>query len=312
MRPVETPDPPGAPWDREGDLGRRLRRIGLWLLVLATFLPYHGCRVHPSRVGSPDVPPPGENSYDPDDPGVRGGRIPEWFVREKLLGQMRIDEDAYFFSGGKATDDFLGPSVFLALPFWALSLLLVRLRGDGIRLAVGLILLVFLGVVFLLSAVALYGGRFDPGDLPGMGNLGATVALGIAGAALLLRPRGRLGIRDVEASVSAQAQLGLLLLFATPVLQSWTWIVEDGHRPVAVLRAHAANYRVGFWVALAGLLLVVAPLHFSGDALRRLYDRLRPWASRSSTPTPTSTSRSSTGTASRSSSAPAPPGSSPS
>jgi hypothetical protein len=288
----------------EGPAGRAFRRAGLVLLLLASMLPYHGCRQYPG--GRP------REHFSPEYTGLNGAAILEGALRSAVLQQsgFRV-EDALFACDGKS-DDFIGPFVFLILPFWALALLLVRGGRPWRRWAVGAFLWLVIGAAFAAAALA---GEWDL-DLskgpPGFGITGPPLLLPFAAGLLLLRPRARRGFTDVEATVSSQAVLALGLCLSWPAIQGMVWTFQDGHPVGDVVAALLANYRAGFWCALLALSLVAAPLYFSEESLRRLYDRCRPWRSRSSTPTPTSTSTGSTPTGTPSSTAPAPPGSSPS
>jgi hypothetical protein len=262
----------------EGPLGRRLRRWGLLLLLLASMLPYHGCRVHPGQL---DGHGSGKDSSDwkPTHTGLNGAAILEGSVRG-LLGSRGFQvEDAIFPCDGKS-DDLTGLLVFLAMPFWALSLLLVRGDRRRTRWVVGTLLWMAMGAVFLWAGLGILGS-FDLSKGPPLyGIEGPPLLLPIAGALLLARPRSRRAIPDVEATVSSQAVLGIGVCLGWPVLTAWNWMYTDDHALGPVLRALWANYRIGFWAALLALVLVAAPLFLSEERLGRLVDRLLPWRAR--------------------------------
>jgi hypothetical protein len=299
----------GTPFVRpEGPAARWLRRAGLWILLLGSLLPYHGCRAHPNEYLDP--PGEGNGNYSREHEGNRGVRAAEWMVRAKLL--RLEDPEPVIFGGDGHSDDMVGVWVFLALPFWAAALLLARRSGDRTRRVAALLL--WSGAAILFAAVAVGSGPIlDPLAPPWFGmSPQVLVTLAIGGLLLLARPPSRRSLADVESVVSVQALVGIEACLFTPVLQTWSWCVDDGFPFQAALRAQAVNYRAGFWLALLGLACVAAPLYFSGPSLRRRYDRPSPWPSNSSTPTPTSTSTGSTPTGGRSSDGPGPPGSSPS
>ena len=81
---------------------------------------------------------------------------------------------------------------------------------------------------------------------------------------------------DVEATVSSQAVVAVGLLLYTPLVDSLRLPLIKGYHLSSVLRSHWANHDSGYWLALVALLLIAGPLFVSGDALRRLIDRIRP------------------------------------
>jgi len=271
-------------------------------------LPYHGCRARP---GEFEDPPTYYEIQVDRKTGLSGAAFAEWFLVDKVLGGDRSFEDTLFGYDGES-DNFLALGVFCALPFWAAALFFARPGRRRTRWVAGALFWLVLGTLFVAGATEGFEEVPDLSDPPWFGDATRTVCLGIAGGILLLRPRHRWDIRDVEAMVSSQALLGLAICLTYPVTQAWRWTVTDGHTVIATARALWINYRVGFWLALAALALIAAPLYFSEESMRGLYDRCHPWRPRSSTPTPTSTSTGSTPTGTPSSNGPAGPGSSPS
>ena len=308
---METAIPPG-----QGPLGASVRRIGLWVLLLAALLPSHGCHSHPSEFD--DDPGTSEAFGSPGD-SFPVGRM-EWFLQDKVFGLSWDEDSRWLPDSGNPVN--VGWTVLFALPLWFAALLLIRgSRGDLRRSRVG-------GALVLVSVVAL--GAAVYGVLEGFD--GISVKKGSAGFPpasawskdlqrvflvsgslfhLVARPRGRWGLRDVEAWIATQAQFGMAVVLYNPIVESAEWYLKEGYPLGAILQAQWINYKIGTPVTLLGLALVALPLYFSEERLRSLYDR-RPWRSRSSTPTPTSISRHSTTTATRSSNGPGPPGSSPS
>ncbi len=260
----------------EGPSGRAVRRWGLLLLLLASMLPYHGCRVHPGQLeGRSD----GGGDYKVGHTGLNGAAILEGSARWLLGGSGFQVEDAVFPCDGKS-DDLTGLLVFLALPFWAMALFLVR--GDRLRTrwVVGSLLWTAMGALFLWAGIGAIG-TFDPSAGPPLyGVTGPPLLLPVAGALLLLRPRHRRAVPDVEATVGSHAVLGMGICLGWPLLTAWNWTFVDGHSPGSVLRALAANYCAGFWLALASLALIAAPLFVREERLRRWHDRCRPWRTR--------------------------------
>ncbi len=277
-----------SPFPLEGPTARVFRRVGLFLFLLAAVLPYHGCRVHPAELSGDEEA--NKTSFDPSYPGVSGAAYAENLLRRlQLLDPM---ESSWGKHEGKY-GDFMGPRLFLALPFWLAALLLIRGNRPRMRTVVGTVLWVLLGVAFI--AMATYGrGAFRSGtvelgypEAPWFWPLESPwIWLGIAGGLLLLRPRRRWEIRDVEATVESQALLGWGLCLVTPAWQAWSWAFQEGHPLPAITRALWANYRSGFWLALAALALIAAPLFASEDFLRRMYDCCSPWRKRPSSPVP--------------------------
>jgi len=286
----------------EGPAARGLRRAGFALLVLAAFLPYHGCIAHPGEFEHPPAP---DDNYSRLHEPYRPISLVEFHLRQSGLREYGVDQyDLVFFPGGWTSNDY-GYALFFGIVPWLLFLGLARREGSRTRRITALGVLALTACLPpLLALVLRHWASFD-----------GPWAIGLAaGAALLLaaRPAGRRRPADIEATLSTHAMLGLGIAFLRPALDAGEWLFEKGHSVQAVLLAMLHNYRPGFYVTVAALCLVAAPLYFSEEALRRLYDRLPPWRSRSSTPTPTSTSTGSTPTAAPSSTAPARRASSPS
>jgi hypothetical protein len=304
---VESPLGPAAPDPApEGPAGRFARKLGIMLLVLASFLPYHGCIAQPDDFEPVPLSTSGWEAEDAEAyvPVVRV----QWFLRHTVMGERDLQEEDLFLGNSSASDDY-GFVIFIALPAWLAAWGLTRRRGSPTRYRTGRVL----WCVTLGLPVAVFFCLIDSGM--GCPDFPWWLALAVATAAALVvgvRPRGRRGPDDVEATLSTLAILGLGAALCRPLLDYYRWVFEKGHSPYAVAMTFFVNYRPGFWITLVALGLVAAPLYYSEDSLRGLYDRCRPWRSRSSTPTPTSTSTGSTPTGKPSSIAPAPPGSSPS
>ena len=289
----------------EGDAGRRLRRMGLWLLLLASVLPYHGCRAHPVEFDSPGSV---DDNYKRDNTPYLGAVAIEWGVRWCLEGRGLNDDSDMFFGHGMNRDD-QGGSVFVLLPLWVAGL--IAARRPRLRRPAGLLLcLVSAGMVVAVGSAAGDGHKWIG---PAWARVPEAILLALSLIAVLVwRPPGRRSPWDLEATVSSQAlgALGFAAFF--PFSRYVRWVFEDGHSRGATMLALWENYRIGFWGALAGLSLVAAPLYLSGERLARLYDAPIPWRFRWWTRMPTSTSTGSTPTGTRSSNGPGPPGSSPS
>ena len=303
---METPAPPTAAGEVPSGWG--LQRVGVLLLVLASLLPYHGCIAHPSEF---EDPAGSEGGYSRDALPFRPAAAVEFFVRRDVLGDRELKQDGTFLFPGEWTSNDYGYVPFFGLPPWILALALSRRGGSRARWATGLVLWGITACLPVAIGIAWAEGvqGVGPRGLRDLEAVGAGVAAALVFAA---RPGGRRRPEDVEATLSTHAVVALGVAFTRPAIDVFRWTFEDGHSGGAILLALVHNYRPGFYVTVAALGLVAAPLYFSGEALRPLYDRLRPWRPRSSTPTPTSTSTASTGTASRSSNGPAPRGSSPS
>ena len=285
-----------------------LRRYGLLLLLLATILPYHGCRAHPSHY---DLSRSREEGYYLERPGVIPTQFMKWVIRDKVLGLPAGDTD---FSGqpkSLRTDDYAGHSIFFAVPLWILALALARIGGKA-RIAAAV--LAWAGMIGSLAAIGIpvVGGDFlhlFPEPFREVESAAMLLAAFLLAAA---RPRHRWDFADVEATVSSNALLGIGAALYWPMHCYLRWTLKEGHSWGPVMASLWENYRIGFWVGLAGLLLVAAPLYFSGARGAALYDSPFPWHSPSSTPTPTSTSTGSTPIGTPSSTGPGPRDSSPS
>jgi hypothetical protein len=292
---------PDAP-PTEGPAARGIRRIGIALLLLASLLPYHGCIAHP---GEFEEPPSSDDNYLRSNEPYRPITVVEFHVRQTGLQQGPLSNYELFFFPGDWTSNDDGWVLFLGLIPWILFLGLARRHGSRTRRITAIS--VFVLTVLLpptLALVSRYAAGFDWLHAIGIGAAAALI--------LAARPAGRRHPADIEATLATHAMLGLGIAFFRPAVDVSKWIFEEGHTVNAVLLAMLHNYRPGFYLTVAALCLIAAPLYFSEDALARLYDRLPKWRSRSSTPTPTSTSTGSTPTAAPSSTAPAPPASSPS
>lgn len=302
---MEPPPPPAPAPNPEGPAGRFALRLGLALLVLASFLPYHGCIAEPDDFEP--VPLTRGETETPDAAYVPLARA-QWVVRHDLLGEEGLEEEDLFLGTNAASNDY-GFLVFAALPLWLGFWGLTRRRGSSLRRGLGIGLWTLSGFLPPAFYLALRDER--PGS-PGFPPWMALAVAAAAASALVLRPRGRRRPEDVEATLSTHAVIGLGVALCRPVLDYYRWFFVDGHSAQAVAKTFFVNYRPGFWITLTALTLLATPLYFSEESLRGLYDRCRPWRSRSSTPTPTSTSTGSMPTGTPSSTAPAPPGSSPS
>ncbi len=293
----------------EGPASRFARRVGLALLVLATFLPYHGCIAQPSEFEPPKAVTTTTDSYSRDNEAcVPAARI-EFEIRRLLLGEPREGLQDRLLLGAYGTSNDYGYVLFFGLAPWLLLLWLALRRGGRERRAVGRLLWILSGAIPFFVGWALVSGeaggpRLDPW-------IGWPVATGAA-VFLAWRPPGRRAPEDVEATLSTHALIALGVALCRPTLDFLDWAFDEGHSLASIALAMAHNYRPGFWLTLTALSLIAAPLYFSEESMRGLYDRCRPWRPRSSTPTPTSTSTGSTETGTPSSTAPAPPDSSPS
>ena len=286
----------------EGPAARGVRRIGFALLLLASLLPYHGCIAHPAEF---EDPPSTDQQYGRLNEPYRPITVVEWNLRRTGLQEEGVTPQDLIFFPGQWTSNDDGWTLFLGVIPWLLFLGLARREGSRTRRITAIsvfALTACLPPVILL--IAKHEAGFDWLESIGLAAAAAFI--------LAARPAGRRGPTDIEATLATHAMLGLGIAFLRPALDAGEWIFEDGHTVNAVLLAMLHNYRPGFYVTVAALCLVAAPLYFSEEVLARLYDRLRPWRSRSSTPTRTSTSTGSTPTAAPSSTAPAPPASSPS
>lgn len=292
----------------EPPVARRFRRFGLALLLLASLLPYHGCIAHPVEF---DRPGRTASNYSRDtEPYVPAAAVELAFRQSGLRQEVDGGKDLLLGTSGGGSDDY-GWYVFFGVPVWLALLGLSRRPGSRLRLAAG-------WTAWVLSAglpVAITWGLLE-GEV-GLGpralrTAGAWAAGAVAAAILLLRPPGRRHPSDLEATLSTHAVVALGVVFCRPVLDSLEWLFRDGHSGGAVLLALLHNYRPGFYLTVPALLMLAAPLYFSGEALSRRYDPLRPWRPPSSTATPTSTSTGSTPTGTPSSTGPGPPASSPS
>ncbi|MCK6480501.1 MAG: hypothetical protein L6R43_10230 [Planctomycetes bacterium] len=307
-------DGPSPPPGGESPSLARLRRWGLLLLVLASFLPYHGCIAHPREFEPP--PPPtaivsSSNAYDRNhEPYTPAGRI-EWILRSQVLGQEGTEAADATVLGTAGTSDDYGYLVFFGLLPWLLVLGLARGAGARRRSLLG-------RVAWTASALlppALFWAMREQNIGIGEAPLPLIEAwLAAAGAAVVLawRPPRRRRPEDLEATLSTHAALGVGIVLFRPALNYLEWIHLQGRSPGAAALAFLHNYRPGFWVTLLGLVLLAAPLYFHRRRLLRRYDVPLPCPSRSSTPTPTSTSTGSTPTGTPSSTGRAPRGSSPS
>ena len=291
----------------EGPESRFARRLGFALLVLASFLPYHGCIARPADFEPPSPSGP-VTTVSPSEPYVPIARV-QLVVRTSLVGETELQEKDVFLGRESGSDDY-GFIVFLALAPWLALWGLTRRRGSRLRRGIGILLWALSAALPPTVAASLILSR-GPGT-PRAAPWQAVTVAGLAALALAWRPPGRRSPEDVEATLSTHAVLGIGVALSRPLLDYSRWLFVDRHSPVAVAMTFFTNYRPGFWITLTALCLLAAPLYFSEESLRGLYDRARPWRSRSSTPTPTSTSTGSTPTGTPSSSAPAPPGSSPS
>jgi hypothetical protein len=292
---------PDAP-PLEGPAARAIRRIGFALLLLASILPYHGCIAHPGQF---EDPPTTNDSYSRDALAYRPLAAVEYDFRREWLGDSDVQQEDLLLLPGDWTSNDYGYAAFFGVVPWLLVLGLCGRPGSRTRRVTAIAVFAITGCLpFVLVWVLKHKTGFDWTHSI---LLGAAAAFVLAG-----RPSGRRRPGDVEATLGTHAMLGLGIVFLRPGLDVAEWIFEDGHTVSAVTLAMLHNYRPGFHVTVVALCLVAAPLYFSEEVLQRLYDRLRPWRSRSSTPTRTSTSTASTPTAAPSSTAPAPPGSSPS
>jgi hypothetical protein len=277
-----------SPLPLEGPTARIFRRVGLLLFLLASLLPYHGCHAHPGEFSGTGVP---GSLYSRECSGINGEAFAEQFVRTRLLGDSRFQlPDALVPCDGQ-TEDFIGPGVFLALPFWLAALILVRGKRPRTRWVVGLLLWAALGALCVAAAadgLDIYVGEGGKGNqtVSWSWPYPKTVWAPIVGVLLLIRPRHRWESGDVEATVSSQAVLGWGICVASPCMTAWGWATKEGQPLSAIAHALWINYRSGFWLALVALALIAAPLFASEDSLRRLYDRCRPWRKRLSNPDP--------------------------
>ena len=286
----------------EGPAARGVRRIGFALLLLASLLPYHGCIAHPAEF---ENPPQTSDNYSRNNEAYRPLAAVEYDLRREWLREGDVERERLLLLPGDWTSNDYGYALFFGVVPWLLVLGLVRREGSRTRRITAVAVFAFTACLpFLLAWILKNKSQFDWPAATGLA----------AGAAFVLaaRPAGRRHPTDIEATLSTHAMLGLGIAFLRPALDAAEWIFDDGHTVNAVILAMLHNYRPGFYVTVAALCLVAAPLYFSEEVLQRAYDRLRPWRSRSSTPTPTSTSIGSTPTAAPSSTAPAPPASSPS
>ncbi len=292
--PAKEPDldPPASTTDRHAG---GVRRAGLWLMVLALFLPYAGCGVDPEDVRRDEL---GWFDASPGKAFVPAGRFEdmyrEWYPDPKV-------RSGQFIGGADKVDDN-GFLVLLAAPLWGLALVAAGSprrrfrRAADLLLHAGIACLLYLAIGELVRNFSWHGVGIVAGGL----------------VLLAARPRGMWRLGEVEATVSTQALVGLGFVFLSPTLLYFEWVYDKGEPAGLALLALRHKYRIGFLAASAGLSLVAAPLYLSGERMRRLYDALDLWRSRWWTRTRTSTSTGSTPTATRSSTGPGPPGSSPS
>ncbi|NUN53934.1 MAG: hypothetical protein HUU06_14275, partial [Planctomycetaceae bacterium] len=264
---------PSPPPGGESPSLARLRRWGLLLLVLASFLPYHGCRAHPSRFEKPSSEE--ARYYKPENGGALPATYLEWVLREKVLDLPALEGEDLFPSEGRPSDDQAGLAVYLAVPVWILLLAAAAL-GPRWRIAAGVA--AHLGMVASLVAVGVlvldHGfDQLGPDWLKG--PEAAALLLGSVGLCVL-RPRHRWRIDDVEAAVSGHAVLALGAASFWPQWRYLEWTLVDGHSPGVVLLCLWENYRIGFWVGLLGLGLTAAPLYLSGLRGAPVHERLLP------------------------------------
>jgi len=80
----------------------------------------------------------------------------------------------------------------------------------------------------------------------------------VVAAILFWRPRGRREADEVEAHVSSQALLALCHALTFPVDNARRWL-GDGYSAAAIASSLGANYKHGFWIAVAAFAAAALP-----------------------------------------------------
>jgi hypothetical protein len=151
---------------------------------------------------------------------------------------------------------------FLLAPFWLGGLLLVAGAGGAARRrGVGLALLGLSVGIAVLEAFYL-GTEYLPFLTGVAGRIELVLAWVAVVAVLFLRRRGARSVSAVEATIAAQALLGVLHLLTLPSSQVRVWLSAF---PLGeALAAVGTNFLPGFWIALAGLAVAALPAYVRG------------------------------------------------
>jgi hypothetical protein len=146
-------------------------------------------------------------------------------------------------------------------PVWIGALLLAWAR-PGARRGIGVSLLVL--AVLLAGFEAVYLGFEYVPMIARLGRAEVVLAWLCVVAVLFVRRRDDRRIDAVEAHVAAQALLGALHLVTLPTSQGRVWWRD--YPAADVFAAVTQNFRPGFWVGLAALLLAAAAVYLRRGA----------------------------------------------
>jgi hypothetical protein len=227
-----------------------LRAIGVVLFLGSLALPVHGCVSHPR-----DYETPPQARALPE--GVRivrrtsttGVVQPGWRGLEERATRGWRREGAW----GALWESRAWYPYYLA-PLWLAALLAAR-SAPRSRRSVARGLLFLSGVVASFEFVYLWSD-YDGFLGPSMAKVEKVLAWVVVAGVLFWRPARRSD--SIGATISAQALLAFLHAFVFPLQDVRFWSLQ-GYGPGAMVRAILANYRIGFWVAVAGLAAVAVP-----------------------------------------------------
>jgi hypothetical protein len=222
---------------------RRLQWFGLVLFAASAFMPSF-----PFQVGTPDVPqflqPGSQRVVLIGPPGEQ--RVPAQEVARAVDEAFTSERDAFWSRRPLYA--------YVLLPLWVLALLI----GRNARRFAGALLWMVTGLLVVLEAMYLKTD-YHP-FLPGMfGRLETALAWGIVITILVWRRRADRKLGAFEASVGAQALLGLVHGFTLPSTFARDLV---GQIPFEdLLRAVGDVFAPGFWIGMAGLFFAALPAY---------------------------------------------------
>ena len=225
----------------ESACARGVRLVGLLVFGLTLFLPIYGCSGGPAA----------------RDPAAR-----QTTQRARDPGQTPIERIVKTLGRGERGDGVVAALwrcrlwyPYLLIPLWLVVLGLSSIGPRTRRLAGGVLLASSIGVAALELAYI----DHDWGGLlpPALRRIEVAVAWGVVVVVLFVRRGGR-GWLEPEAGVSAQALLSFLHGVMYLAGDAITY-VRGGHGAGVIVETLLDDYRIGYWIALAGLLAITGP-----------------------------------------------------